>query len=319
MFVDRDEIQQIADEGEDGLRSLADAVRQFVDIERGAYMFKQVMLAQVAWNSGGRQEPPPTLPVLALSVLAASDMHSDISGASHNYYIRLARALLPDGTGEQIETLRINLRERGAFASVSLMWQRVHQWMTEQEGAFGISTIREHPERTRIGYPLSQALVRRSDRSALTRFFDRMNLISAGVPGRESLLNLLKVWTHRRRQGLSDRFVEALDDPKLETILGPLVHSLAVAWDGSVITSDGLRRLEIRLAIDLDRANAWWVIPAARDTPSDVLSGKVDGREFSVRISQDPHSSMFRADGLPPVTATALAGGFGARRKIFCC
>ncbi|MEU4293828.1 hypothetical protein AB0E63_36890 [Kribbella sp. NPDC026596] len=84
LFMDRDELQQIASEGEDGLDSLTSAVRELVDVSHGAMMFTDVMRAEVAWNMGARRGPPPTLPVLALSILAASDMHSDTSGARHN-------------------------------------------------------------------------------------------------------------------------------------------------------------------------------------------------------------------------------------------
>ena len=222
-----------------------------------------LLRVEAVWREGAQDQPPPTLPVLALSVLAASEMRSDASGARHNYYIRLS---------QRTPARRLRRRDRiaAAFTSANVapspdvagMWQRIHRWMGEQDGAFGTSTIPENPEWSRIGYPLSQALIRRSDRAALTRFFDRMNLRRAGVPSPEALLSLLKVWTHHRSQGFSERFVEVLDDPDVQDYLRPLIHELAVAWDGKVITAEGLRRLEFRLALDLDRGSAWWVIPA---------------------------------------------------------
>lgn len=316
MFVDLDDLQGLADPGEDPVRSLAGAVKRLVNINRGASMFCEVLRAEAVWRRGAQDQPPPTLPVLALSVLAASEMRSDASGARHNYYIRLARALLPDGSDAEIETLRLHLRERGAFTKVAGMWTRIHHWIGEQAGAFGTSTIPEDPELSRIGYPLSQALVRRSDRAALTRFFDRMHLTRAGVPSPEALLALLKVWTHHRSQGFSDRFVEVLDDPDVQDYLCPLIHELAVAWDGKVITAEGLRRLEIRLALDLDRGSAWWVIPAVAHAPSDILGGTVDGADFSVLITPDPYSSMFEAEGLPAVTPETLTHGLTARGSL---
>ncbi|WP_123813558.1 hypothetical protein [Myceligenerans xiligouense] len=313
MFVGRDELDTLADDGEDCVRSLAAAVRGVVDVSQHGTMFEPVTRLERAWQHGSRATPPPTLPVLALSVLAASEMRSDPSGARHNYYIRLARALLPDGTDAEVDILRTDLRERGAFVDVATMWQRLDAWLEEQAGTFGTSTIREDREYTRIGYPLSQTLLRRSDHAALTRFFVRMRLKQAGTPAPSTLLSLLKVWTYNRNQGFSDRFVEALDDATLQDYLEPLVHGLAVAWDGNVITASGLRRLEIRPAIDLDEGEAWWVVPAVAGAPDDVLVGTSDSEEFTVIVTTDPHSSMLDAIGLPEVTPHALTVGLSAR------
>ncbi|WP_111832677.1 hypothetical protein [Actinomadura madurae] len=316
MFIDLDELQSLAEPGEDPLRSLAGAVKRLVNLDRGISMFSEVQRAEAVWRRGSQGQPPPTLPVLALSVLAASEMRSDASGARHNYYIRLALALLPDGTDAEIKSLRHSLRERGAFADVAGMWQGIHRWLGQHAGAFGTSTIPEHPERSRIGYPLSQALIRRSDRAVLTRFFDRMQLKRAGVPPPESLLTLLGVWTHHSSHGFSDRFIEVLGDPEVQDYLRPIINDLAIAWDGKVVTAEGLRRLEFRLALDLDRGNAWWVVPRVADAQGDTLTGTISGNEFSVVITSDPYSSMFEAEGLPPVTPYLLAHGMTMRGNL---
>ncbi|MGY4100430.1 hypothetical protein ACW2Q0_12875 [Nocardia sp. R16R-3T] len=313
MFVGLDDLQRLVDPSEDPVRALAGAVKCLVNINHGVSMFSQVLRAEEVWRQGPQDQPPPTLPVLALSVLAASEMRNDASGARHNYYIRLARMLLPDGSDAEVETLRLYLRERSAFTDVARMWKRIHHWLGEQAGAFGTSTIPENPERSRIGYPLSQALVRHSDRAALTRFFDRMHLTQVGVPSSEALLALLKVWTHHRSHSFSDRFMEVLDDPDVLDYLRPLIHELAVAWDGKVITTEGLRRLEICLALDLDRGSAWWVIPAVAHPQGDILTGTTGGTDFSVLITPDPYSSMFETEGLPAVTPETMTHGLTAR------
>jgi len=316
MFVDRDVLQELAEPGQDGPRSLVGAVRQLVDVSRGPSMFQRVLAAQDVWRRGTRDQPPPTLPVLALSVLAASQMRRDDQGARHSYYIRLARAMLPDGSEVELEALRHTLRERGAFVPVVEMWDELDRWLTESVGEFGLSTICGDPDRTRIGYPLSQALVRQSDRAALTRFFAKLNLTAEGVPGPESLIALLRVWTSHRPQGLSDRFVESLDDPSVRDYVKTLVHELAEAWDGKIVTADGLRRLDLRLVLDLDRGSAWWAVPSVAGIAEDLLEGTSDGHPFSVVLTTDPHSSMYEADGLPAVSAAALAGGLVARGTI---
>lgn len=314
MFVDRDELHELADNGEDGPRSLTQAVLDVIDVARGASMFARVTAAQRVWQSGDQQTPPPTLPVLAVSVLAASEMGSDAAGAGHNYYIRLAAALLPDAPQESVEQLRHELSSRGAFLAVVTMWKKLSQWLESHDGEYGVSTIpADLGHFSRIGYPLSQTLMRRSDRAALTRFFDRMHLTRIGVPGPDTLLFRLQLWTSRRPQGYSDRFREALTDSHLQDLLRPLVHDLAKSWDGEVVTAEGLRRLEIRLAIDIDRGETWWVIPAGRDDPADVLSGSSEGVPFAARITPDRHTAVYQVEGLPPVRSAALRDGMFAR------
>ena len=145
-------------------------------------MFDAVTAAVRGWQAGARDEPPPTLPVLALSVLAATRMHTDARARSSNYYLRLAQALVPGADELVVDQIRLVLRD-GAFIPVVNMWRDLHEWLGERAGAAGISTIRDHPELTRIGFPLSQALIRRSDRAALTRFFEALDIRNAGCAG----------------------------------------------------------------------------------------------------------------------------------------
>lgn len=310
MFVDRSELDRLANQGEDGARSLASAVRTLVEPAAGRTMFSRIQALGRLWARSGQVGPPPTLPVLALTVLAASEMHRDTAGAAHNYYIRLAGLLLPDADEQTLEDLRYDLREGGAFVDVVDMWQAADRWLTRQDGAFGISTIPQNPGRhSRIGYPLSQTLVRRSDRATLTRFFSRMDLVHRGVPQPAPLLNLLRLWVRRRPQGFSDRFLQFLADPNLEAMIAPLIHDLAEGWDGVVVTAEGLRRLDLRLTIEIDRREAWWVIPVVPNGPDDILS--IDGRE--ILITAGRNAPLYDVEGLPPVTADALRDGVVAR------
>jgi hypothetical protein len=308
LFLDRDELQRLAHPGEDGPRSLAAAVREIVDVRLGTLMFGRALRLQTSWQHEA-PTPPPTLPILALSVLAASEMRSDASARRHAYYLRLARALLPDGAQTQLDDLLHTLRERGAFLGVVDMWEQLHQWLGQQAGAFGRSTIRGDAEQTRIGYPLSQTLVRRSDRAALTQFFAKLNLKSIGVPGPESLMGMLALWAGHHGHGLTDRFVQSLTDPNVRPILTPLLHQLATAWDGKIITAEGMRRLDLRLTVDLAGPSAWWVVPAVRDIAEDVLKGTLNGTTFESLLITDPHSSLYDLEQPPLVTGSSLRDG----------
>lgn len=200
-------------------------------------MFDAVTAKARTWQAGPQDQPPPTLPVLALSVLAATRMHSDAQARSGNYYLGLAQALLPTADDHVVEQVRLELRD-GAFIPVADMWRNLDRWLGEQAGAAGLSTIRDHLEMTRIGFPLSQALIRRSDRAVLTRFFDALDIRTTDVPTTEPLAEYLRLWAARPR-GLSEGFRHALSDDTLRSLLMPMVAGLAASWDGRVITPEG--------------------------------------------------------------------------------
>ncbi len=313
MFVDRDQLNELADQGEDGPRSLASAVRELVDIAAGNEMFMSVAAAQRRWERGDHLAPPPTLPVLAITVLAASEMRARTNIAKTNYYLPLAEALTPEEPASVRESVHTSLSGL-AFAPVVDMWKRISAWLAERNGELGISTIPDNPGHwTRIGYPLSQTLLRRSDRAALSRLFGRLNLKQAGVPGPESLLTRLQLWVTGRSQGFSQTFLRAVADPDLRDLIKPLVHDLATSWDGKVVTPEGLRRLDIRLTVQPTRRLSWWSIPAVADAPNDVLKGAADGHEFTAAITHTVGDKYYKLTGLPAITPGLLTTGFSAK------
>lgn len=310
LFVDDDELQRIApDPQQPPAKHLACAVHSLVAVGQGRAMFRRVNAEVEQWRKGSQDRPPPVLPVVALSVLAATRMRTDTEARSSNYYLRLAQALLPDAGSDAIDRIRRLLREGGAFTDVAQMWHGLDEWLRRQEGRWGVSTIRDHPGRTRIGNPLSQALLRRSDRAALTRFFAALELDELSVPAPPALLKHLRLWASRPR-GLSDAFKGALADDDLCSLLMPLVTALAERWDGRVVTADGKRRLEMHLVLDLEKWAAHWAIPVIDGVAYDLLTGTVADTEVRATIEQDSYSRMYRLSGGPGVTREALKNPF---------
>jgi hypothetical protein len=310
IFTDDGELRLLAPDLADPAADLAAAVGQLVNPQTPS-MFAAVTAVAQAWRTGARDQPPPTLPVLALSVLAATRMRSDAQASSNNYYLRLAQTLLPAADEHVIDQVRLALRD-GAFIPVADMWRELHQWLGEQAGAAGLSTIRDHPALTRIGFPLSQALIRRTDRAVLTRFFDVMDIRSAGLPAAEPLAEYLRLWAARPR-GLSEGFRHALADDALRSLLMPLVTGLAATWDGRVITAEGLRRTQVVITFNLERWTARWAIRVGPEAAPDVLRGRVDGVEVEITVTPDRYSTLAQLSGAPPVTGGALRAGFRLR------
>ncbi|MGW6928456.1 hypothetical protein ACWGE0_00235 [Lentzea sp. NPDC054927] len=308
LFIDDDELLRIAPADLNPADSLAAAVGELLFLSGGRNTFSRVRHMQKVWQQGDQTLPPPTLPVLALSVLAASRMHRDSEVAANNFYTRLAQALAPHASQEATANVRAALRESGAFADVADMWRVLDHWLKSLGGARGISTIRDHPGLTRIGYPLSQAVLRRSDRARLTRFFAKLDVSTAGVPGTNALLSYLKMWMSTPR-GLSPAFQQLVSDPLQAELVGQLLVGLAEDWDGRVITADGLRRLDIKLALDVKRQRVSWVITTADGVDEDVLRGEIAGKQCEVAIFRDPYSSLYTLDRDLPATVQDLTRG----------
>lgn len=316
LFLDDSEITRLLPDVEDAGRHLAEAVRTRVRPSEGRSMFSSVTAAYQQWQRGSQAGPPPVLPVIAITVLAATRMRSDSEARSTNYYLRLAQALLPDTDPGAIETLRNNLREGGAFLDAVEMWRGLHAWIEAQDGTVGISTIRDHPHLQRIGYPLSQALVRQSDRMTLTRFFQALDFTPGSAPDAGVILGALDIWTAALQNRLSDAFMRALSDTDIRPLLAAVVEAHAQAWDGRVLTSDGRQRIAMRLSIDLDAWEVRWLFPIPPGGP-EALTVLSPDSEQEVGLTDTAGLGYYAARGAPAVSPELLLSGMRLRGREF--
>ena len=308
LFLDDRELARLFPEVEDTGRQLAEAVRSRLRLTEGRSMFGSIIADFRRWTRGAQADPPPVLPVIAVTVLAATRMQSDAKTRSTNYYLRLAQVLLPDAEPDTRELLRNSLRERGAFLDVVEMWRGLHAWIEDQGGVVGVSTIREQSHLSRIGYPLSQALVRQSDRIVLTRFFGALGFFPGPVPEEGVLLSAIEIWTASGQNHLSDAFMHALGDAEMRPLLGSVVAAHAHAWGGLVLTRDGKNQISMRLSIDLDSWSASWLFPIPENGPENVaLVGEERGSE--IVLSASGVQEYYAVQGLPAVSPDSLRTG----------
>ena len=309
LFAADDELDRMAPaaQGSSGAESLACAVLPFVRLNEGGNIFASLRGLRAVWRRDPAG-PPPTLPVLALTVLAATRMRRDTQASAANYYLRMAQALLPGGDAGEVETARWHMR--AAFESdVVPMWRELHDWMCRSDGEFGISTVRSHPHWTNIGYPLSQALVRASDKALLTRFFAAIGVADRGVPAEAALLSYLRLWA-ARHQTLSGTLRSALEDESLSEMLAPIIAGLAASWDGHVVTPEGRRHLDVRLVLDVDDWQGQWVLAGGGQRAGLTLSGRVGGRECSTPLKPPAFGQYATLTGAPVPTGAAVEEGF---------
>lgn len=316
FFVDETELRRLCPDTPNVVDNLSAAVRSELQPDAGQSMFGRVMASYQRWRRGPRLDAPPVLPVIAITVLAATMMRSDANARSTNYYLRLAELLARDDTAESIETVRNDLRQGDAFLDVVDMWRGLHKWIESQDGAVGTSTIHDHTHFQRIGYPLSQAIVRQSDRTALTRFFHAINLDPDAAPDDRVLFKSLIVWTEGGQSGLSESFIRALSDAELRTLVISVARAHAQAWDGRVLTSDGSRRIAMRLGVDLHTWQARWLFPVPPDEPESISVLDSQSKQ-EVTLTARPGSDYYAADGSPAVTPERLLSGFRLRGNEF--
>ncbi|MFF3592148.1 hypothetical protein ACFYYI_34145 [Streptomyces sp. NPDC002387] len=255
------------------------------------------------WKTGSRDEPPPCLPLLAATVFAASQVRSRHGAGAPPYYDRLAEVLRPsrelDGHRRLLEKYRGTVKE---------LWHELDDWLTQQGGRRGISTLHRVATISFMKYAMSQAVVRMSDRSVLADFFAAIPDVS-DMPGRQLLMRL-KRWNSPSRR-LSQRLREALASGQDDEVLEPLLEKLAaVTVDvGSIGTS--LQRIRLLIRATEDPEDGWllrWFASAA-DAVHDTLSHH-DGNLCV--DSAEPGSDRYLLTGDIPGIAAALQHGFSA-------
>jgi len=314
VFIDDDVLRTIAPGMNDPAADLAQAVRNASSQAPGEY-FSRVARALRQWQLHDRGSPPPVLPVLAITVLAATRMRSDGQALSTNYYRRLAESLEPGASGTRVAQLRAEV-DGTAFLDVVDMWCSLDEWISEQDGRVGVSTIRTHERLTRIGYPQSQALLTRSDRAELTRFFAALSIGEAGLPDETSMLRGLEIWTSASSNRLGDTFMAALTSAETKGLIASVVLACAAAWDGRILTKDGRRRIAIRLGIDLEEWTTAWLFPVQESSEPILLGGHLVA-DAPVHLVSDPPSNYYVAKNAPGVNRDLVTRGFRLRGAAY--
>ncbi|WP_406494435.1 hypothetical protein OG936_11835 [Streptomyces sp. NBC_00846] len=241
-----------------------------------------------AWANKGCIGAPPSLPVLAASVLAATRMATSDGMLRTNFRGRWYEVF-----GVPQEGHKANRLDK-ALDDVAAMWEELDCWLEEAGGLYGASTVSTDELYWRVGYPVSQALVRRSDRQALTRFFATTRLRphnSTEVPGRE-LLRRLTAWSAGRDRRLSPRLMEELQFAsesrsfkKGDPLIVSLLERLARDWDGTLHEPDRKHRrraLGLRIAVTDRGRRLEWLADAAEGVEETSVQIR-DGRSFTLR------------------------------------
>lgn len=129
------DVETLADlTGENG-QEAADALASCVASQvMPGYRFRIVVTSCERWANGDRQNAPPSLPLLAVTVLAASQMDRSAAVGAHNYYRRFRQLLDPSDTQPGMP---------GDYGStIPRLWQQLERWLNDELcGHRGILTL----------------------------------------------------------------------------------------------------------------------------------------------------------------------------------
>ena len=246
-------VDQAAPDADEPAAGLVAAVKATLDFSGGASrVFVAHLDALKLWHRGSMLAPPPTLALLAILSLAAEVMHDGEGMKPHNYYGRFAELLDLD-VAMQKKVQNAYRRRTDGVPFSEWLWDSLNDWLEMNEGNRGLPTAFALGH-AHIGKPLSQALVRQTDRE---RFSDLFALNS--LPPRSSLTTfdmepLIDDWISRNPCPASNA-LERLwkSGSEARTRIAEVAVLTLQSWEG---TPSALSSLGASVAIDNVRAKA---------------------------------------------------------------
>lgn len=189
--------------------------------------------------------PPPVLALLAATVLAAQKMDETSVGGKHisstNYYAHLRDVLAIGQTHHE--------KLRRDFTVTEAYWEQLAWWLEEVDGRFGLPSARASSHRY-IGLPLSQALVRSTERRAFKSMFDVYGLTPGVAISPAEMTEVLTEWMFTRNSGASTELVAKWGNAEARDRIVDVALSELEAWDGVV---DQLHREKSGTVVATDR------------------------------------------------------------------
>lgn len=183
-------------EAVDPPEALVRAVRDTLRLDSGAStIFASHLQRLERWRQGEMLDTPPTLALLAVLSLAAQNMREGDGQAANNFYGRLAQLL--DLDERQVNWFISAYRKQLHGGAVSeMLWGSLNTWLERLEGNRGIATAYAFAH-AHIGLPLSQALVRRTDRDKFADLFALNGLAPQSSLPRAEMEELVAEWLSR--------------------------------------------------------------------------------------------------------------------------
>ncbi|KAA9375498.1 hypothetical protein F5972_27495 [Microbispora cellulosiformans] len=273
--------------------------------------YRQAFSAVLAWKRSSREDPPPCLPLLAVSVLAATRMRGSGGRGAHSYYARLAELLSPPSWFNRD---RCEKHLQDDYSTVVDLWMYLDEWLKEQGGTRGHSTLHVSKGRERIGYAQSQALICAADQDRLLPFLRERRGRDATV-----LLRELRNFGEGDRLRLSKRLREALHkhskQSEEDSLLGSLLVSLAEATDRVPPVPSRLQHLQLRVTATENRREGRWALRWRAERVPGISEDNLPHRDGHLALGAQGDGALYTLSGALPDLGQALENGLVAWGK----
>lgn len=215
---------------------LAAAVKETFQLGQGpSAVLREHWVRVRRWWKSSQLDPPPTLALLASLSLAAEMMQNGDGFSANNFYGRYGD-LMTLTDSEREDFIKAYRKQAEGYATSEWFWGTLNQWLERLEGNQGLPTAFAE-SLTHVGLPLSQAIVRQTDRRRLPNLF-----ASYGVAPHTNLhplemLDLVGEWISREPCPLSNNFKRIwLSGNEARERIAEVVCGDLSAWDGSGVT-----------------------------------------------------------------------------------
>jgi hypothetical protein len=203
-------------------------------------IFSEFEEATSRWvRKGDYLVTPPALSLLAVLSIAADEMVFEENISSSNYYFRLSQVLARSGgTAPDPQVLGNHYRRHAVR-----LWQSLVTWLEAWQGDRGKPTVplpgdaTDNDAHRYIRMPISQALLRESDRTNLYKMFTANNLDPAMTVSEELISVLLEQWTMSHYATNQLKKIWRVEEYRQSLVL--LVISALDTWPGAEVETDG--------------------------------------------------------------------------------
>lgn len=204
--------------------------------------FQQHVNRLQQWERDPSSAHPPFVGLLAFFTLVAESMVSDAKFSSSNYYGRMAQ-FLDVKVGSRIDN-----KVRRDFRNQShKFWNALNRHIFATNGRVGFPTAYALDSRVHVSIPISQALVRESDRRHFSDLFARQRLAAGSFPTDE-MVDLINDWIHSSSVSSSFRTLWESSQDTRERIAAVACDELE-SWDGVTDRADSRQSRSIPIRI----------------------------------------------------------------------
>lgn len=286
----------------EALISLADAVRSMLCWRHtGRLAFAEFDMMTKRWLSRrrvairdhGETPRPPHIALLMIMSIAAESMGArDLNGGEgHSGYYAQLELLLRVPKPES-PRLRVSFAE-----SSEAYWEALSVWMEDHGGNRGLPSAYSLMHRY-VGLPISQALIRDTERRNLGKFFDEQGFVAGNPVSHAEMYAALDIWTNSVGSSANQALRRMWEAAGSQNRITELALAQFASWEGISGEANGIHQSARGVRCLLTWRSERKLLSSVSKFGLTVLQGAVDGGGGTVAAEDGaPLEVSFRAVG----------------------